>query len=353
MTLSFLPNFFQRIKTPLRKIALLRASRIGDFICAIPAFRSLRMALPNTEIVLITLPILQPLAKRLPYIDRSVAFPGYPGIAEQLFLAHKALAFFSSMQQEYFDLAVQLQGSGVYSNPFLLMLGATHNVGFVRKNDSIGRLDAAIPLPEQGHEIYRTLALPYFLGCPHVSEHIEIALDEDDEQAATSLLGHYRQPLIGIHTNARDKTRRWPLNSFIEAATALQEALSGTIVILGESEEGEISFAKYMHAEGLCINLCGKTSLTETCAVLKRLSLFITNDTGPAHLAYAMNTPTVTIFGGGDPARYGPLHPGPFRVLIHPVSCRPCYEEPCDLDFQCLRSVSVHEVIAAGLDLLK
>src|SRR5215831_13463194 len=115
MTNPFLPGLLSRLQQPLRKVALLRASRIGDFICATPAFRALRAALPDAEIAIITPPMLKQLALRSPYLDRFIAFPGYPGIAEQFFDARRTASFFRELQAEHFDLAVQMQGSGIYS----------------------------------------------------------------------------------------------------------------------------------------------------------------------------------------------------------------------------------------------
>src|SRR5437763_6130197 len=152
MTDPFAPRLLSRLPEPPRKVGLLRASRIGAFLCAVPAVRALRAALPDAEITMVTLPLLRDLVARSPYLDRFVAFPGFPGIAEQLFDARRATAFFQEMQAEQFVLAVQMQGSGVYSNPFTLMLGARMAAGFVRPGEPPGRLDAGLPLPERDHE---------------------------------------------------------------------------------------------------------------------------------------------------------------------------------------------------------
>src|SRR3712207_4930980 len=112
MSDPFAPGLLARLSPPPRKVALLRAARIGDFICATPALRALRAALPGAEITIIALPILREVAVRVPYVDRYVAFPGYPGLAEQFFEPRRATEFFRRMQAEEFDLAVQMQGSG-------------------------------------------------------------------------------------------------------------------------------------------------------------------------------------------------------------------------------------------------
>ncbi len=344
----FSPGLLARLPQPPAKIALVRASRIGDFVCAGPAFRALRLALPDAEICMITLPILADLADRSPYTDRTLLFPGYPGLAEQFFDARRAAAFFQAMQVERFDLAIQMQGSGVNSNPFTLMLGANATAGFIRPEDTPGRLDAALPLPDVGHEIHRVRALTDFLGAPPQGDETCFPLWPEDHAAAEALLIGARPPLIGVHPAARDGTRRWPLERFAAAAVTLQGRCGGTIVLLGEAEERETANTVGRGVDGPCLNLTGMTSLPALGAVIDRLAVLITNDTGPAHIAYARRTPTVTVFGGGDPARYGPLAPGPFRSLAEPCECRGLNRGDCPFGAPCLGAISVESVVAAA-----
>ena len=99
---------------------------------------------------------------RSPHLDHFVPFPGFPGTAEQFFDAPRGTNFFADMQAERFDLAIQLHGSGVYSNPFTSMLGARWTVGFVRPDEPAGLLDVALPMPAKGHERDRLLAMSTF-----------------------------------------------------------------------------------------------------------------------------------------------------------------------------------------------
>ena len=200
----FAPGLLSRLCEMPRKVALVRASRIGDFLCATPAFRALRAALPEAEITMITLPLLKELVERSPHLDRFVAFPGFPGIAEQFFDARCAAQFFQKMQQEQFDLAIQMQGSGVYSNPFTLLLGARLAAGFVREGDAASRLDAALPVTQEEHEIRQMLAMATFLGAAPQGEETEFPLWPEDHSAAEELLKGAKRPLIGLHPAARD-----------------------------------------------------------------------------------------------------------------------------------------------------
>jgi ADP-heptose:LPS heptosyltransferase len=350
---AFAPGLLQRLPFPVRKVALVRASRIGDFICATPAIRALHAALPDAQFVLIGLPFLRDLVARSPHLAGFAEFPGYPGMADQFFEPQRALQFFAAMQAEQFDLALQMNGSGVYSNPFTLMLGARATAGFVRPGDPAGRLDAALPLPETGPEIRRMLSLPAFLGAPSQGEGTEFPLWPDDHAAAEDLLAGADRPLIGIHPAAREATKRWPAGRFAALAAQLQRFHGGTLVLVGGPDERPLAEAVANDLSAPCLNLAGRTSLPVLGAVIARLAVLVTNDSGPAHVGYALGTPTVTVFGGTDPARWGPPAwsaeaPGLHQVITNPVPCWPCDYWVCPIGYQCLAGISVAEVKQAA-----
>lgn len=315
-----------RLPEPPRKVALVRASRIGDFVCASPAFRALRAALPGAEMTLIGLPMVRELVARSPHLDRFEAFPGYPGIAEQLFDARRTADFFRRMQAERFDLAIQMQWSGVYANPFTLMLGARRTAGFVREGDPPGLLAAALPVPRAAHEVRRVLALTTFLGAPPRGEELEYPLWPEDHVEAARLLAGAAPPRIGLHPGAREATKRWP-------PVAPAEAIA--------REAGPAG-----------LDLAGRTSLGGLGAVIARLALLVTNDSGPAHIAYALGTPTVTIFGGTEPATWGPPPRARHAVLLREVACRPCDHAECPVGNLCLEGVTVPMALDAAEALL-
>jgi ADP-heptose:LPS heptosyltransferase len=348
----FDPGLLSRLPASPRRIAIVKPSRIGDFLCATPALRALRHALPEARITLITLPILRDLALRCPHVDHFAPFPGFPGLAEQLFEPERAVTFLRRIQAEQFDLSIQLQGSGVFANPFTLLLGAKYTAGFVRPGDPAGMLAAALPLPEEGHEIDRMLALPAFLGAAPEGTTVDFPFWPEDHAGAQALLGEAEAPLIGLHPAARDRTRRWPFERFIQAAEALQKQHGGTVVYLGEASENEAAERVARSLSGPCLNLAGRTPLGVLGAVIARLDILLTNDTGPAHIAYALKTPVVTIFGAGDPARYGPPSGIPARALVHPVDCRPCGFAECPIGYPCLEHITVEQVTAAAGELL-
>lgn len=262
--------------------------------------------MPGAQITLIGLPIIYDLVARSPYVDKFEEFPGFPGIAEQFFDARRARLFFERMQAEQYDLAIQIHGSGVYSNPFALMLGARTTAGFIRRGDAPGLLQAALPWPQFEHASRRALALATFLGAESRGESIEVPIDDEDHHAAARFLAGSDGPLIGLQPGARDSWRMWSKSRFAAVGTQLRRTLGGTIVVLGGPDEVEAAMWIADTCGQPVRTLAGRTSLLEMAAVISRLSLLITNDSGPAHMAYALGTPSVTLFSTTRVEEWGP-----------------------------------------------
>jgi len=301
---------------------------------------------------MITLPLLLDLARRLPALDRVWSFPGFPGLADQFFEAQKTVQFLQKLQREHFDLAIQMQGTGVYSNTFPLLLGACATAGFVRPGDPPGLLDAALPYPHHLHEIRCVQALTSFLGAPTVGEELEFPLTELERMQAQTFLAPWPQPWIGLHPSSRDPRRLWPLAHYATLASSLLAQQGGTIFLLGD-EEAEPAGQFLAHTLGeQSLNLTGKVSLTSLGALIERLSLLVTNDSGPAHIAYALGTPAIVLFGSSaGPQTNGPLQPGPFRLLHPPVSSPPA-SSSSDRESENIQQIPVPLVIQAATELL-
>lgn len=335
------------------KIVLVRPGRLGDFLCAIPAFRAVRAGATGADITFIGLPFAAELVSRYPYFDRFEPFPGFSGIADHDFDARRTLVFLQRMQAENFDLAIQIHGSGVFSNPFTKLLGAKYTAGFRRPEDGNLGLDRTVVFPEEGHEVSRCLTLVSELGFPVTSERLEFPLLRQDFAELSELipldilLGG--RPLIGLQPTAEEQTRRWMPDRFAKVGETLARRYNGIPVITGKAGDMDLAASVQASISVPVLNLAGRTSLGALAALVSRLSILITNDSGPAHIAYALGTRSVTIFGDADHRRWGPPNGSPNHLIADAdVLCRPCPGEGCNSDFLCLRSVSVEEVLATA-----
>ncbi len=271
--------------------------------------------------------------------------------------------------------------------------------GYFEGHDK-GTLTFAAPYPDDQPEVYRNLGLAKLLGCPADDSTLEFPLDESDYAEAAALLpcaqdtetfagtsrrrsmatarvattihenreralyssgdprGRHAHRQIqsrlrfGIHVGARPPARRWPASYFASLADELVHLWDAQVILTGNSDELSIVRSVEEQMATRPINLAGKTSLGGLAAIINSLDLFISNDTGPAHIANALGTPSITIFGPADFRRWAPLNQSLHRVARHPVACSPCGYWDCPIDHRCLRKVSPESVLKVAGDLL-
>ena len=361
--------------TAYRKIAVFRALYLGDLLLAVPALRALRAGFPEAEITLIGLPWAASFARRFRrYVDRFVEFGGYPGIDEVPIDPGRSAHFVEEQRAYGYDLVVQMQGSGRTSNPCALALGGRMTAGYYEGEPPPG-LTFGAPYPDNQPEVLRNVGLISLLGCPHRGLELEFPLFARDHAEAAALLrrlprpGHVPEscdpgddtrgtprqagrPLIGIHAGAHAPARRWPAERFAVVADHLAQRFGAQIVLTGGPGEEEIAQAVAKRMVAPALNVAGQTSLGGLAALIDRLDLFIANDTGPAHLADALGTPSVTIFGPADHRRWAPLDQTRHPIVRRPVPCSPCRYTVCPIDHRCLYWVEPDAVIAAAERLL-
>lgn len=302
-----------------QRIAIVRAlGGLGDLLCAVPAFRALRTALPQAEIVLVGLPAAKALVERFHcYLDRLLEFPGYPGLPEQLPEIQQIPDFLATVQADEFDLAIQMHGSGAITNPLTVLLGAQRNAGFFLPGQYCPDPERFLPYLPGEPEVRRYLRLLEFLGIPAQGEDLEFPIDPDDRRSLKAITEtHNLGPgqYVCVHPGASVPSRRWPPEQFAIvadtlAARGLQVILTGSVAEVGLTE----AVAQAMQAASL--NLAGQTNLGALAALLSDARLLVCNDTGVSHLAAALCTPSVVIFTDSDPARWAPLNRDRHRVV--------------------------------------
>lgn len=333
----------------VQRIAVFRALQLGDLLVAVPALRALRACFPRAEITLIGLSWAREFVQRFHrYVDRFVEFAGYPGIDELAVDARHTQRFIVAQRKYRYDLAIQMHGSGRTSNPFVRELGARITVGYY-EGACPETLTLGTAYPHNQHEIYRNLGLVSLLGSSKsVDPSLEYPLlDADHAEAAVLLrpLSYAQRPWIGIHPGSRPPARRWPAEYFATVADMLSRRLGAQIVLTGGPGEESIVEAVLEHMQTPALNLSGRTSLGGLAALISRLDLFISNDTGPAHLAHALDRPSITIFGPADFQRWAPLDQSVHAAVRHPVPCSPCGYWTCPIDHRCLRWISPHTIL--------
>lgn len=328
------------VRSP-RRIAIFRALYLGDFMEAVPALRAIRAHFPLAEITLIGLPWNATLVCRYQhYIDRFIEFPGYPGLTEGMVDQARLERFLAEQRAYHYDLVVQMHGSGRCSNAFVCELGGKVTAGYYEQECPAG-LTISAPYPSEQHEIFRNLGLAALLGCTQLLPRLELPLFAEDHTEADILLRELAVNedalLIGIHPGSRSPARRWPTAYFAAVADKLVQRFGARIIVTGSSNEKSIAQTVIERMRTPAMNLAGRTSFGGLAALIGRLHLFISNDSGPAHIACAVQCPSVTIFGPAEYERWAPLDKSLHPAVRHPVECSPCSYWECPIDHRCLR----------------
>lgn len=340
----------------VRRLAILRALHLGDLLLAVPAFRAIRRGFPNAEITLIGLPWSANFARRFShYLDRWREFPGYPGLLEVEVEPERTAAFLRAERAYGYDLVLQMHGNGSVSNLFARELGGRRTAGYYHQSPPEG-LDPCAPYPDHLPEVLRHLGIARLLGLPDDDRRLEFPILPEDEAALAPILPAGfggRRPLIGLHPGARPPARRWPVEYFAEVGDTLIERYDATIVVTAGPSEGVIAENVIKRLHHPVINLAERTTIGSLAALIHRYDLIISNDTGPAHLAVALDRPSVTIFGPADRTRWAPLDQQRHPIAFQPVDCSPCPHWECPIDHRCLRWVRPQQVLEIADRLLR
>ena len=328
------------------RIAVRLPNWLGDTIMAVPALVALRAAWPEADVL-----AAGPWASLLAGQDLAAVLAHYPRAWSGRLRAADEVARFGP------ELAIVLPNS-LEAALAARYSGARRRVGFARGGRSELLTDAvAVPEPRP-HQIDEYLLLTTRAGAPAITREPVLSPPAPDEPArveaaalvdAMGVPPRSSSPRIGIQLGAAyGPAKLWPHERVIELCR-LAAQHGATPVLLGTADDAAPA-ARIVSAVGVA-SLVGRDRPALLPAVLSDLDALVSGDTGIAHLAAALGTPVVTLFGPTDPRLSAPR--GPAAVLTHPVPCAPCFYRACPIEHPCLRGIGADEVYARLLALLE
>jgi len=351
----------------VEKIAVLRCGALGDFIVTLPALKAMRNSYPEAEIVLLGKPWHKRfLMKNRTPVDRVVVVPIKKGIRnENGEIENEELinSFFHEMQEEHFDIAVNFQGNGVSANPFIKRLKAGFNVGLTCEEAE--QLDRNINFYYYQNETIRYIEVAKLIGADTSDLEPEIRIFEEDKKEISGLIKTLNdKPFVVLQPCAVDKRRMWPVENYAPLADELKRK-NFEVVFTGSAEDRKIVEEIIASMKYNGINTCGEISLGGLTALLSKAAAVIGADTGPLHLARAVNAPTVGIYWAPNLINWGPVTRSIHRPVVSwQMQCPLCGIVPndpypfepkinCDHAVSFVRDITVEEVLNATMSLLQ
>jgi ADP-heptose:LPS heptosyltransferase len=336
----------------VQTIVVAKFAGLGSIVQCTPLLAALHQRFPTAKIVFLTSEKNSDLVSRLEHIHETVGIDER-SLPRVFFSTLRALAKIARLRADlYFDLEIY----SAYASCMAILALTRNRYGFYR-GSSIHKIGIYTHLVYfntrvEIREIY--LQLGFSAGCqrPANSKLGAIAIREQDYRDFEKL-GLPAAPFVVLNPNASDLMveRRWPLGNFRELAAELKK--TANVVAVGSASERD--YVSALEGAGV-VNLAGKLSLGALLVLLEKCALLVTNDTGPMHFAWALGTPTVSLFGPVDPKHYG-MRAGNIRILYKPVYCSPCVHEvdepPCGGNNVCMQRITVAEVLGASLRLLR
>lgn len=320
---------------------------IGDAVMGSPILEDLKKAFPDVKVTAMCQGVVGQLFSKDPYVDEVFSFQKPNGWIHHLHV----FPLIEDLQKGNYDTGILLTNS--LSSAWWFYRGHVQNrIGFGGRLRHL-LLNQAVKWPqdvETRHLVstYKLLLEP--LGISPSESLPKLYLAPEENKDARLFLRKQGVPddalLVGINPGAAyGSAKCWLPERFHEVAKTLLEHPRVWVVFFGDAKGRELTEQIAQGLQERTLNLAGKTSLRELMALIANLNVLLTNDSGPMHMASALNIPLVALFGSTSAIKTGPL--GPSQVIHKQVACSPCYKRVCPIDFKCMTRIETAEVIAA------
>ena len=336
------------------KILIIKPSSLGDVIHALPFLQAVKNTWPDSEVDWVISKNLKDILEgntlitELILIDKD-AWKSIKNIYSTLW---DISILKKRLRSKHYDVVVDLQGL-LRSGLITFYAKATKKVGFADAREG-SRLfyDKKVVVEDSIHAVDKCLEAANAIGAIVKKAKFPLQPDKKARDRIKKLLGNIDEYIV-ITPSARWLSKRWPAEKF----AALIKNISIPCIIAGGKDDRKLAYniiEKIKKPEGPIINFCGKTDLKELTALIAGAKALITNDSGPMHIAAALNRPVVAIFGPTDPVKTGPYgwqKSNKLIIVSAKVFCSPCRKKKCK-EMICMQQISVNSVRKALEDSL-
>jgi ADP-heptose:LPS heptosyltransferase len=316
---------------------ILSTTGLGDTLWGTPAIRALRKSFPTSYIGVITSPIGKACLQHNRRIDELFV------VKDPVLL--NLFSLYRKLKKRGITHVLHFHTSQRPILPLASILGAAEIVGTHGINKGLDFLLTHALDHEEFHEIQRRLDIAAHVGSQTLDSSMELFLSQEDEKIAETFLADQHIPsyfpLIALHPGAKDGFKQWPVSHFIELGNRLVRNLGCRVVVTGTPAEKTLVTSIASQIQGAIV--ATHLPLLAMAALIKRMALMISNDTGPMHVAFAMKTPTIGLFTPTNPKLCGPYFVESALQIAKKPTCSPCLKKKCREPF-CLLQIGVQEV---------
>jgi len=325
-----------------KKCLIISTTGIGDTIWGTPAIRALKKKMPGIHLSV------------LANINGAEIFKGNPFI-DNFFIFKKRifdiLSLLNELRNNHFDTVIVFHATDRIIWLMAYLTGAGKIIGSIRHSKGMDFvITHPVNIPYNTHAIHARHLLIKELGAGSDLKKIELFITDDERKRIDDFLKkigvNQNSIIIGFQPGAAKIYKRWPEENFVKLGKMLSEIRNNIrIIITGDSNEKELAEGISDKVNG--ISLAGKLTLREISAVIERCSLFITNDTGPMHIAVALGTPTIALFSATGEENIEPYRSAStFTVISKPKPCKECVSKAC-VEPVCMEQITPEEVFEA------
>ena len=353
LLLSFLSSkfFFNRKvveRERIRRIMIFQLEEIGDIVLATPVLAAVRHHFPGAHITMVVGEWIYELLQGEPTIDKVVTYNSNlaGNVKKHRIGLMEHIRRVYSLSREEVDLVIDLRGN--LGSILVALLGNARyraDRGTFRCRDIFrkGRL-----IDHNKHEVQINLDILKQVGITEEKPYINLAVQEIEREKVKDILKAHQidgsRKLVAIHPGASWEGKRWDKGNFAALADKIMQHYDVTVVLTGSKDELPLTRKVAELMKKKPVNLTGELSLRLLLALYERCLLWIGNDTGPMHLAVAVQKPVVALYGPTSPEKFGPSSPDSV-IIRKEISCSPCKQHTCRFStYRCMEAVSVEDV---------
>ena len=334
------PFKFKPFPKKVERILVVELLKMGDLLVATPTIRALKEKFKDAQIDVLVLPEIKDLLKNNPFVNEVLIYAS-PKKTKEVISSKK------------YDLSIMLHPGSFKISWLLFCAKVKYRLGCTKAGIRYGKgffLNKKLkPNLIWQHKIEDNLDVVRSINVDTNNKQIVLPIEEIAKKKISSLTKKFGKKLIGIHAPSLHRSQQWVPERFAEVADSLVKLHKCHIVFTGTDEDKDYinRIISMTEKKSNMVNLAGKTNLQEYIALIDRLSLLISVDTGALHIASAVSTPTVALFGPTIPVIWGPSYPKSRVIWKEKAACVGCRKYSCvfNKDFECMRSINVIDVL--------